>query len=140
MGGDNIIEPTPLCQEALWKTVQAVVSTIQHVGDPWFPAAFVFTIMGSSIVVKDASDGGLVELEKGRVTVMTRPCIAVVTRQEIELHECTTARYAKGRWVRFNKYVVPYAEKEYYEAGELYEMLAWPFKAVASRIADIWSS
>ncbi len=139
MDGGSIIEPTPLCQEALWRAMHAVIGAVQHIGDPWFPGALVFTASGGSVVVKDAGGEGVVEVQKGRVTVLTRPCIAVITRSEVELYQCTTARYAKGRWLYFSKYVVPYAEKEYYEAGEIYEALAQAFRRTANLILDMTS-
>ena len=140
MGKEEIITPTPLCQEKLWKTIQGVVDVIQHIDNPWFSAAFVFTVTGNSVVAKDVNDGGLVELQKNRITVLTRPCIATITRHEIELYQCTMLRYAKGRWMHFIKYVVPAVEKEYYQAEELYEMSMQAFKKLVGHISDILNS
>ncbi len=139
MDGGGVLMPTPLCQEALWGAIQGAINAAQHIDDLWFPGVFVFTVTRNNVVVKDISGRSAVELQKGRVTVLTRPCIAVITRNEVELYQCTTTKYTKGRWLYFSKYVVPYAEKEYYEAGEIYEALAQAFRRTANLILDMTS-
>ena len=138
MDRSTIVEPTPLCQEALWRTIQRIGTAAQHVGDPQFPAAVTLIVMGNSAVIRDA-DEGVVELWKGRAVVLTRPCILVVTKEELELHQCTAGRYRRGRWIRIDKCIAP-SGKEYYEASELYDKLAHIFKRVADHISNILSS
>jgi hydroxyacyl-ACP dehydratase HTD2-like protein with hotdog domain len=139
MSGDNIVAPTPLCQEALWRAVQRIDTAAQYVGNLQFPVALVFVVTENSIVIRDA-DEGVVELWRGRVNVITRPCIALITKEEVELYQCASGKYGRGKWIYFNKHIVPHAEKEYYEASELYDKLVHIFKKLADHILDVLRS
>ena len=137
MDRSTIVEPAPLCQEALWRVMQRIDTAAQHIGDPQFPAAFTLIVMGNSVVVRDA-DEGAVELWRGRVNIITRPCILVVAREELELHQCVAGRYRRGRWIRIDKCIAP-SGKEYYEASELYDKLIHIFKRLTDHISNILS-
>jgi hypothetical protein len=106
-------------------------------GDFWLHAAFTFIVTRDGVIIRDADLEGAVEIQKGRVAVLTRPCIMTVARSEVELQQCGFPKYAKGRWIQFDRHIAPTAEKEYYEAAELYEMFMQTFRKIVERISDI---
>jgi hypothetical protein len=140
MDKSAVVEPTPLCQEALWRTVQRIDVMVQYMDSPQFPAAFTFTVVGNSIITRDADAEGVVEVWKGRVVILTRPCIAVVTKEEIELYQCAAGGYERGRWIWIDRRIVPSAKKEYYEALELYNKLMYIFRRLTDHISNILNS
>jgi len=136
MEKDNAVKPSPWCQEEIWKTVYGITAELDYVDNPWFPSIVKFAVSRNSVVVENADSRGEIELQKGLITVKTRPCILVVDKYNLALYECTSEKHETGRWIYFSKNIVPFLSKEYYEAEEIYEKLRHIFKVLAGHVTD----
>ena len=136
MEKSSIVRPNPWCQEEIWKTVRGLEAGLSYVDNLWFPTAIRFTVSHNAVVVEDEGTRNSMELMKGLIIVKTYPCTMFVTSHEVELYQCTIEKYEKGRWIHFSKNIVPFLDKEYYEAEEIYERLRHIFKVLAGYITD----
>jgi len=136
MEKDNIVRPSPWCQEEIWKTVYGITAELNYIDNPWFPTVFKFTVARDGVIIDDESSQGKIELQKGRVIVATRTCVMAVTKDEIRLYQYFVLEPEEGRWIYFSKNIVPFLSKEYYEAEEIYERLRHIFKVLAGHITD----
>jgi hypothetical protein len=136
MEKSGIIKPNPWCQEEIWKLIYGINAELNYVDNPWFPTVIKFTVSRDSIIIEDESTKGRIELQKGRITVVTRSCVLDVTKYAIWLHQYFVLEPEEGRWLWVNRNIVPFHDKEYYEAEELYEKLRHIFKVLAGHITD----
>ena len=136
MEKSGVIRPNLQCQEEIWKTIYGVEAELSYVDNPWFPTTIRLTISHDAVVVEDESTKNSIELRKGLITVKTRLCTMFATKYEIEVYYCTIEKHEKGQWIYFSKVVVPFLDKEYYEAEEIYEKLRHIFKVLAGYITD----
>jgi hypothetical protein len=136
MEKDNIVRPSPWCQEEIWKTVYGITAELNYIDNPWFPTVFKFTVARDGIIINDESSQGKIELQKGRVIVTTRTCVMAVTKDEIRLYQYFVPEPEEGKWIYFSKNIVPFLDKEYYEAEEIYEKLRHIFKVLVGHITE----
>jgi len=136
VNGGEVIKPSPRCQEEIWRLIGGFETALNYIDSPWFPTAVSFTVARDSVVIKDESGQSSIELRKGIITVNTRPCIMSVSKHEVVLYQCVIFSYERGRWIWFDRSVVPFLSKEYFEAEELYERLRHLFKVLAGHFTD----
>jgi hypothetical protein len=136
MGESKIIRPNSFCQEEVWKTIYGITAELNYIDNAWFPTVIRFTVARDSVIIQDESTQNSIELRKGMIIIVTRPCIMSVSKYEIMLRQCDSLSFETGRWIWFDKNVVPFLSKEYIEAGELYERVRHIFKVLAGHITD----
>jgi len=136
MGEDKIVKPNTWCQEEMWRLVGGIEMALGYIDNPWFPTTVFFTVSRDSVIIEDERRQNSIELRKGVIIVKTRPCIVSVDRHEVRLYQCDELDYESGRWVWFDRDIVPLLSKEYFEAEELYERLRHLFKVLAGHFTD----
>jgi len=136
MEQSSIVKPNPWCQEEIWKLVNGITAVLNYVNNPWFPTVIKFIVSRDSIIIEDESSKGWIELQKGRIIVTTRSCVIGITKYSISLHEYFVLEPKEGRWLWVDRNIVPFHDKEYYEAEEIYEKLRHIFKVLAGYITD----
>ena len=136
MNEDNIIRPDLWCQKEMWKLIRRYEVALNYIDNPWFPLTIGLKVAADEVILQDEELMGSIELRKGLIAVKTRPCTIFVTKYEIELYKCTIWDYKKGRRLWVDRSVIPFHDKEYYEAEEIYERLRHIFKVLAGFIAD----
>ncbi len=136
MDPSKIVKPDPFCQEEIWKLIRGFEAELSYIDNPWFPTAVKFTVARDSIIIEDESTKSWIELQKGRIAVVTRSCILTVTRYAVGLHRYFVLEPEEGRWLWVDRNIVPFHSKEYYEAEEIYERLRHIFKVLAGHVAD----
>jgi hypothetical protein len=136
MEKDNIVRPSPWCQEEIWRTVYGFITELNYIDNPWFPTVLKFTVARDGVIIDDESSQSKIELQKGRIIVTTRMCVISVTKDEIRLYRYCVSEPEEGRFIYFDKNIVPFLDKEYYEAEEIYEKLRHIFKVLVGHVAD----
>ena len=136
MATGKILMPNPWCQEEVWKLVGGIEAVLGYIDNPWLPTAVGFTVSRDSVVIRDENGRGEIELQKGKIIVKTQPCTLFIYPHMVFLYECGTGKEAEGGWIMLDKNLAPFLNKEYFEAGELYERLRHIFKVLIGRVAD----
>jgi hypothetical protein len=136
MDEKGIVRPNLWCQEEIWRLIRRYEVALSYLDDPWFPSVVRLKVAADEVILQDEELMGSIELRKGLIAVKTRPCTMFVTRYEIELYQCTIWDYKKGTWLWVDRSHIPFHNKEYYEAKEIYERLRHIFKVLAGYITD----
>jgi hypothetical protein len=136
MDQSKIIKPSPLCQQEIWKTIYGITAELDYIDNPWFPTVIRFTVARDSVVIEDESTKNTIELYKGLITIETKPCVMMISRNGIALFQRHNLESQEGRWVWFDKHIVPFLETEYIEAEKLYERVRYIFKTLIGHISD----
>jgi len=109
-----------------------------YIDNQWFPSTVRFGMSESYVAVGDNEQGRVIELQRGRAIIITRACTLFVYPDELVLYRYSLYEERGGKlWV--DKSHV-YAEKELYEARELYEMIRSAFRQLLKHFSDIVNS